>query len=299
MAIRVVKKYLSGLVTLILSIGIVIPHTYLSNIPLTKALTYDVSNTSDSGAGSFRQAIIDANLNAGTDTISFSATGTIAVNSTMDAITSNITIDGTTSPDWTAGPDITLQGDLSRDCLVYGSGGAGLVKGINIHGCRKNIQIQGGADGITLGGTAANENINITGATTGISLEGGNNISIYNCQIGNNAGNGKGIDIVDGTTINIGGTVAGQANLINQNTAAGIVVGSSTGVTIAGNYIGVGGAEEAKANLGGIDVIGTNISALTIGGNSVSARNYISANTQFGISLSTGAGNGATIKIIL
>ena len=74
------------------------------------------------------------------------------------------------------------------------------------------------------GGTAANENINITGATTGISLEGGNNILYIIKQIGNNAGNGKGIDIVDGTTINIGGTVAGQANLINQNTAAGIVV---------------------------------------------------------------------------
>jgi hypothetical protein len=31
--------------------------------------TYTVTNTNDSGAGSFRQAILDANANAGVDTI--------------------------------------------------------------------------------------------------------------------------------------------------------------------------------------------------------------------------------------
>src|SRR5438067_2350340 len=33
---------------------------------------YTVTNTSDSGAGSLRQAILDANANAGADTIQFS-----------------------------------------------------------------------------------------------------------------------------------------------------------------------------------------------------------------------------------
>ncbi|WP_342347573.1 DUF4347 domain-containing protein, partial [uncultured Nitrospira sp.] len=37
--------------------------------------TYTVTNTNDSGAGSFRQAITDANANAGTDTIDFSIAG--------------------------------------------------------------------------------------------------------------------------------------------------------------------------------------------------------------------------------
>ena len=115
---------------------------------------------------------------------------------------SNITIDGTTSPDWTAGPDITLQGDLSRDCLVYGSGGAGLVKRNKIYMDAEKHSNSRWSGWNYFGGTAANENINITGATTGISLEGGNNI-LYIIKIGNNAGNGKGIDIVDGTTINL------------------------------------------------------------------------------------------------
>lgn len=37
--------------------------------------TFVVSNTNDSGAGSLRQAILDANLNPGPDTITFTVVG--------------------------------------------------------------------------------------------------------------------------------------------------------------------------------------------------------------------------------
>src|SRR4051812_42811607 len=39
------------------------------------AATFTVTNTNDTGAGSLRQAIIDANANAGTDQISFNIAG--------------------------------------------------------------------------------------------------------------------------------------------------------------------------------------------------------------------------------
>ena len=58
---------------------------------LAFANTYAVTTTGDSGAGSLRQAILDANANPGADTISFSIAGsgvhTIAPGSALPAIT--------------------------------------------------------------------------------------------------------------------------------------------------------------------------------------------------------------------
>lgn len=44
-----------------------------------RAATYTVTNYNNSGAGSFRQAIEDANANAGHDTIDFSIPGAVPV----------------------------------------------------------------------------------------------------------------------------------------------------------------------------------------------------------------------------
>ncbi|MFK8067883.1 MAG: DUF4347 domain-containing protein, partial [Gammaproteobacteria bacterium] len=69
--------------------------------------TYTVTNTNDAGAGSLRQAIIDANANVGADTIEFdiagSGTQVIALSSALDTITEEVTIDGTTQTGWVEG----------------------------------------------------------------------------------------------------------------------------------------------------------------------------------------------------
>jgi len=44
--------------------------------PALSATTFTVTNTNDSGAGSLRQAILDANAAAGADTIAFNVSGT-------------------------------------------------------------------------------------------------------------------------------------------------------------------------------------------------------------------------------
>ena len=66
------------------------------------ANTYTVTSTADSGAGSLRQAILDANTNPGADTIVFNIVGsgvqTIAPTSSLPAITEGVTIDGYTQP---------------------------------------------------------------------------------------------------------------------------------------------------------------------------------------------------------
>ncbi len=67
---------------------------------IAHAADYSVTTTADSGAGSLRQAITDANANPGADTISFAISGngvhTITPLSPLPEITDQIAIDGTT-----------------------------------------------------------------------------------------------------------------------------------------------------------------------------------------------------------
>src|SRR5262245_40396879 len=61
-------------------------------------ITFVVNNTNDSGAGSLRQAILDANANAGPDTINFNIPGagvhTITPVGSLPPLTDPVTIDG-------------------------------------------------------------------------------------------------------------------------------------------------------------------------------------------------------------
>lgn len=63
---------------------------------LAAQTTYTVSNLADSGAGSLRQAIDDANTNSGADIIEFAAgnTGTISLLSALPTITEEVQING-------------------------------------------------------------------------------------------------------------------------------------------------------------------------------------------------------------
>ena len=68
----------------------------------TSAATFTVTNTVDSGPGTQRQAILDANASAGPDTIAFAIPGsgvhTITPATLLPALTQTVTIDGYTQP---------------------------------------------------------------------------------------------------------------------------------------------------------------------------------------------------------
>src|SRR3954462_9725902 len=74
----------------------------LFSIRTAAADNYPVTNTSDSGPGSLRQAIVDANGHSGPDNISFNIPGsgvrTITLATALPAITSPVTIDDYTQP---------------------------------------------------------------------------------------------------------------------------------------------------------------------------------------------------------
>ena len=113
----------------------------------TVPTTFTVVNTADSGAGSFRQAILDANANPGADTITFDiGTGrqTISPASPLPNITDAVNIDGTSQPGFAEHPIIELTGlnagvgvdglrfvnhtgSTLRGLVVNGFGGSGVV----------------------------------------------------------------------------------------------------------------------------------------------------------------------------
>jgi hypothetical protein len=78
------------------------------------ANTFVVTNTNDSGPGSLRQAILDANATTGADTIVFNISGsgvqTISLSVALPNIIAPVTIDGTTQPDFSGTPVIGLNG---------------------------------------------------------------------------------------------------------------------------------------------------------------------------------------------
>src|SRR5438445_8411434 len=84
-------------------------------------MTLTVTNTNDSGAGSLRQAIIDANANPGADLINFNIPGagahTITLLSDLPEITDPVTIDGTTQPGYAGTPLVELDRDISGPSL--------------------------------------------------------------------------------------------------------------------------------------------------------------------------------------
>src|SRR5438128_2493907 len=78
--------------------------------------TFIVLNTSDTGAGSLRQALLDANTSSGADTITFNipttdagydasaGTWTVAPTSALPIITEAVSLDATTQPGYTSSP---------------------------------------------------------------------------------------------------------------------------------------------------------------------------------------------------
>src|SRR4051812_28403414 len=109
---RPAKRWLIALTSLVLGAG------------LGNCATFNVTSTSDSGAGSLRQAILNANTTAGANTITFQISGgkpyTINLASALPVITNTVTIDATTQTGYSNAPVVELNGTGA------GSGAAGL-----------------------------------------------------------------------------------------------------------------------------------------------------------------------------
>ncbi|HEV2799104.1 MAG TPA: carboxypeptidase regulatory-like domain-containing protein, partial [Pyrinomonadaceae bacterium] len=242
--------------------------------------TITASNTNDSGAGSLRQAILDANAQPGTQTIAFnigSGLQTINLLSALPTITDPLIIDGTTQPGYSGTPLIELNG-LSTGVvsgLVITSGNS-QVKGLIINRFSNlGIILQTGGGNIVEGNFIGT---NAAGTAT----------------LGNNS---NGVGIIDSANNTIGGTAAAARNVISGNGGDGIGISgaSSTGNIIQGNFIGTDAAgTSAIPNARSAVAIG-GASNNVVGGTSAGARNVLSGNTQNGVIIFSG-GSGTSIQ---
>jgi subtilisin-like proprotein convertase family protein len=249
---------------------------------------FTVTNIADAGAGSFRQALIDANNapNVGgvPDDIQFNIAGagvhTIQPLSQLPPITEAAAVNGYSQPgsvmnNFTGSLNtvltIELNGALAgaSDGLRILSGGSGsTVRGLAINGFQ--------SDGIEI---SDSDNNIITGNFIGTNVAG-------------NAASANGLMGVfitgDSDTNRIGGNTPAERNLISANTGSGIEINGTTASsnTILGNLIGLNaaGTGDLGNTLTGVSIIDSGNN--TIGGTSgITSRNIISGNNSDGLFL--------------
>jgi parallel beta-helix repeat protein len=262
-----------------------------------EAATFTVTSTANSGSGTLRQAILDANANPGADTIVFNIPGsgvqTIAPTNALPAITNAVFIDGFSqagsSANSVVGSDnsvhlIRLDG---YQCLDPSAAGLNFTTA--------NPFAASPASGSTVrglcivrfnNGISASEcaNLTISGNWLGLDVDG--------VSRGNR---GCGIYLISffapGVSNTLGGTTPAARNLISGNGNRGVYFSGSTTASnfVQGNFIGTDqtGTLPRGNAFGGIYLFSS--ANNTIGGTTAAARNLISASTAAG-------GSGITVQ---
>jgi hypothetical protein len=242
--------------------------------------TFLVTTTNDFGAGSLRQAILDANATPGSNEIDFAigngGAQTIRPNIALPEVTNTLVIDGTTEPGFAGSPLIDLDG-----ANVIPQGASGLVvradnstvKGLAITGWLPDPDSGTGGLGLLIAG---NGDV-VQGNYLGVDTTGTRSV-----------GNGMGLDIQHASNTLVGGTDSGAGNVISGN-GYGVYALGTTGGVFQGNYVGTNPAGTAAMRnfVIGLDIVGSNN---LIGGTTAAARNLISGNTYAGVQID-GASN--------
>ncbi|MEM8671871.1 MAG: DUF4347 domain-containing protein, partial [Planctomycetota bacterium] len=267
--------------------------------------TYTVTNTNDSGSGSLRQAILNANANSGQDTIEFNISTadsgyvdpdsiansgdeywTIGLTSFIGWITDSVIVDATTQLGYDPGtgrPVIELDGSAAA--------GATTVLGIDANNSTiRGFSIHSSSDeGIEIVGfSGKGQNNIIQGNWIGIDAEG---------NVDANAEHGI-ILAFAASNNTIGGSGTNEGNYIAGNGLSAVFLrdaGTEENVVI-GNVIGIlpdGSTAAANASHG--ITVGTSAANNVIGGTGASEGNTIAYSTLDGISVSSTAGSGNSI----
>ena len=266
-----------------------------------------VVNTNDSGQGSLRQVLINANALGGDSTLAvagraggrehvvfmipdgsaaaglrpsldgFTTPGgssdvaTIALSSPLPSITAPIVLDARTQPGNPGRPIVALNASAMGGTTTT------------------SILVLGGTGGSTIGGLIfhGSPGRGITVLSTGNTIAG-NWIGLG--PTGAVAANANVGVLLSGTTARnntIGGTSVADRNVISGNASYGVLIQSgATGTSVQGNFVGTDVTGTLGVpNLHGIGVSGATTANNTIGGTATGARNLVSGNDGYGILL--------------
>lgn len=186
-----------------------------------QAATFPVTSNGDAGAGTLRQAIIDANGQAGPHVVDFSAISgqTITLAGDLPLISEDLSLQGS---------QITLAGDGQYRCL--GADNASLeISDATITGCV-------GTDANSLAGSAPNPSASTpSGAPPSDPYQAGGGVFVYGGDLALSA-----VTITGNTAVTSGGANDGEG----YGGGAAVVYGSvsiAAGTTISGNTSVYGG----------------------------------------------------------
>lgn len=254
----------------------------LSSSPLIAA-TFTVINSNDSGAGSLRQAILDANASANSgepDRIAFAIPGvgphTIQPLTDLPAITDPLVVDGYSQPG--SSPNGVVAGNSAQLRIVLSG----------------ESDVSSPSTGLTfVGGSSTVTGLVVNRFTTQILLQsnGGNSIvgNFIGTDFSGTAGfspliQRSGITVLAPGPNRIGGIIAPARNLISS-LLTGITIDGSIGNLVEGNYLGTnanGSASLPTPGDFGIE-IRNSVGLNTIGGAFAGSGNLISGNVRAGV----------------
>ncbi len=254
--------------------------------------TFEVTNKNNTGNGSLRQAILNANNNPGCDKITFNIQGdlgpySINITETLPVITSPVKIDGTTQPGYVDKPVVGLHGINSQNkgnsgaCLdhyssmlrTYGlciSGTSAIIKGLAFYDFANEYAIIH---------DTLSDPIHLEDNYIGLVVPG-----LIGYLDRPNEG-GVWLDwSKNGKIVN---------NVISNNLSTGLFLNSVTGMEIKGNRVGVNpegvtisDSSESQFYYNGEHGIKVFESAyVNIGGPNLSDRNIISGNQGSGVEI--------------
>ena len=233
--------------------------------------TYTVTNTNDAGAGSLRQAILDANATSGADDIAFAIPGdgvqTIVLSSPLPDIVDPVWIDGYSQPG--ASPNSNPPGQGFNTVLKIEVKGTGFVSSPCFTVAAGNADVIA----MVIQGLAVNRC-----STAIVVTAGGDYAFIRQNFIGTDA-SGAGIGPV---SVNGGITVANAAglliaaNLVSGTSTDGIGLNSSPGSFVVGNLVGTNAAGDSIVpGTGAFGISVSNSLDAVIGGTTPDARNVV------------------------
>lgn len=239
---------------------------------MVRATTFTVTSTANSGAGTLRQAILDANADASATTllphrIEFGIAGTgvktITLTSTLSNISRPTVVDGSTQTGYAAGgqPKVRITFNFvaaNLNGLTFLSTADGsIARALNI---------------IEFGGNGA-----------GVLLNGLDNASVDACWLGVDSdgetarGGGAGVRLQNAVSCSVTGCV------LSGNDFGADFTGTTNKCSLSGCLIGFGAAGFATGNAtSGIRIVSTAFQN-TIGGAGSTGRNLIAHNTTAGV----------------
>jgi hypothetical protein len=296
---------------------------------------FAVINNADSGEGSLRQAILDANAHPGSNTVIFDIPGagahTIQPVSPLPTITNPLVLDATYQPGYAGTPLIELDGSqagiLANGLMITANDSVvrGLVvnrfvfagvrlqgSGDRIEGCYLGTDVSGtqrlgNGEGVEItgtgdliGGPGAGAGNLISGNAYGVDIVGNNN-QVQGNTIGSDVTgtqallNTFGVLIAGGTGNLVGGTGPGAGNLISGN-VTGVHIGGNNN-QVQGNTIGTDmTGTQALGNTDGVFIQGG--TGNLVGGTGAGAGNLISGNSIDGVGILGGNNNQVQGNII-